>query len=271
MIRNVMAVAASLVSFALASAGPAIAAPPARALDAGSRDAGPLATPDTVSSALRANVMIETTLADGRRSVGAGVIVRLDDGIAYVATGRHVVDLGFRGRTSPAPSGSNDVTVVGVDGTRAVANVEWLAPHGIDLAIVSAPLTSGALRAARWDRAAVPRDGDAVFAVGNPHGSGWKHTSGSLTQVRNQERDGHPFQILQAKLALAPGYSGGGLYDAEGRLIGINSLGGVAVGDPRIAGGIGFSVSMPTLLELAPQRFALSARPDRGPRGVRAF
>lgn len=258
MIRNRMAVAASVVSLALASAGPAIAAPPAHALDAGSRDAGSLATAETVSSALRANVMIETTLADGRRSVGAGVIVRLDDGIAYIATGRHVVDLDFR---APASSRSNDVTVVGGDGARAVANVEWLAPHGIDLAIVSAPLTSGAARAARWDRDAVPRAGDAVFAIGNPGGSGWKHTSGSLTQVRAQERDGHPFQILQVEGALAPGYSGGGLYDAEGRLIGINSLGGVpAVGDPRFPGGIGFSVSMPTLLDLAPARFALQER-----------
>ena len=63
--------------------------------------------------------------------------------------------------------------------------------------------------------------------------------------------------MLQAKVAVAPGYSGSGLYDGEGRLIGINTMSGVRAGDPRFPDGIGLSITIPTLLELAPGRFSL--------------
>ena len=246
------AVATLLLSLAVAGAMAEVPVSPAV-----KGDAEPLAAPEPVARALQANVMIETALADGRRSVASGVILQLRDGEAYIATGRHVVDPSLRGAGAPAASAVNDLTVAGVDGVRVSAKVEWLAPHGIDLAIVSAPLPSNAVRAARWDRTAVPRPGEAVFAVGNPDGAGWRHTSGSLTQIRDLERGGQAFQMLQSQVALGPGYSGGGLYDAEGRLIGINSLGGLPAGDSRFPGGIGLSVTFPTLLELAPARLTL--------------
>lgn len=247
-IGTVAAVLSSLVSASAAADVPPLA---------GADDASLLAAPEAVARALRSNVMIDVRLAGGRRSIASGVVLVLRDGVAYIATGRHVVDIGFVGRPGPEASTPDDLTVVGEDGVRAPAKIEWLAPHGIDLAIVSASLSHRAVRAARWDRTAPPRAGDSVFAVGNPGGAGWRHTSGSIMQVRDQEKDGHAFQMLQAKIALAPGYSGGGLYDAAGFLIGINSLGGVPVGDHRVSGGIGLATALPTLLDLAPARLAL--------------
>lgn len=242
------AVAAAL--FSLASGSAAADVPSPACVD----DTTLRAAPEAVALALRANVMIDGGLADGRRSVASGVILALRDCVAYIATGRHVVDIGFVGRPGPAASTPSELTVVGVDGVRASAKIEWLAPHGIDLAIVSASLSSSAVRAAPWDRTAVPRSGDEVFAVGNPGGSGWRRTDGSLMQVRDQEKDGHAYQMLQAKIALPRGYSGGGLYDAAGFLIGINAMGGGPVG---ASGGIGLATALPTLLDLAPARLAL--------------
>jgi serine protease Do len=112
------------------------------------------------------------------------------------------------------------------------------------------------VREAHWDRAVVPHIGDPVFAVGNPHGLGWTHTAGDISQVRRRTQDGYQFRVLQTTAAINPGSSGGGLYDAEGRLIGINTL----TGDKRFAEGLGFSIALPTLLDLVPDAFGL---PDR--------
>jgi hypothetical protein len=144
-------VAAAL--FSLASASAATDGPSPAGVD----DATLRAAPEAVARALRANVMIDLRLDDGRRSVASGVILALRDGVAYIATGRHVVDIGFVGRPGPATSTRSELGVVGVDGVRAPAKIEWLAPHGVDLAIVSASLSSSAVRAARWDRTAAPR------------------------------------------------------------------------------------------------------------------
>ena len=67
------------------------------------------------------------------------------------------------------------------------------------------------------------------------------------------------FRLLQTTAAINPGNSGGGLYDADGRLIGINTM----TSDKRFAEGLGFSISLPTLLELVPERLDL---PGRNPR-----
>jgi hypothetical protein len=183
--------------------------------------------------------------------------------------------------------------------------VEWIAPHEIDLAIVSAPLQGMELRSACRVHDIATKTGAAVFAVGNPASAGkaimagnanshgnaissgnaisaanadstdnadsagdantaanansakWTHTTGTLMQVREQRKDGYDFQVLQSQLALGPGYSGGGLYDESGRLLGIHSMASVPIGDPRVAGGIGLSTSLTTLVALAPERFGL--------------
>jgi serine protease Do len=61
--------------------------------------------------------------------------------------------------------------------------------------------------------------------------------------------------------AINPGNSGGGLYDADGRLIGINTL----TSDKRFAEGLGFAISLPTLLELAPAQLQLPDKNTEAP------
>ncbi|MEO8601407.1 MAG: serine protease [bacterium] len=212
-------------------------------------------------------MLIESEVRSGRRTVAAGVILQIRGGVAYIATARHVVDGAFNGglAAEPEPSALKGFSVLTIDQVRAAATVEWVAPHGIDLAILSAPLSSRQVQAAHWNRGALPQVGSALFTIGNPGGAGWTQASGTLAQIRDQEQQHDAFQMLQTNMALQPGHSGGGLYDAAGQLIGINAMTGLGR-DPRFPGGLGLSTALASLLDLAPQRFALPAtNPNRGP------
>ncbi len=215
--------------------------------------------PARISRAMRANVIIQSAAGLGRGAIGSGVVLRVRDGLAHIVTNRHTVDLSYTGsaRSGPHDPGSlASVQVITVGQMPVAATVEWVAPHGVDLAIISAPVLMDDVQEAHWDRDATPHIGDEVFAVGNPHGLGWTHSAGDISQIRRQAHGDYSFRVLQTTAAINPGNSGGGLYDAEGRLIGINTM----TGDKRFAEGLGFSIALPTLLELAPERFDLPRR-----------
>ncbi len=214
--------------------------------------------PERLARAMRANVVIESAAGLGRSAMGSGVIVSVHDGVAHIVTNRHTVDLSYTGSARPAPTdlgALKGIHVTTVGQMQVPAKVEWIAPHGVDLAIISAPVTDD-VREAHWDRDATPHIGDEVFAVGNPHGLGWTHSAGDISQIRRQQHGDYNFRMLQTTAAINPGNSGGGLYDAEGRLIGINTM----TGDKRFAEGLGFSIALPTLLELVPDRLDLPGK-----------
>jgi S1-C subfamily serine protease len=215
--------------------------------------------PAKFSRAMRANVVIESVAGLGRGAIGSGVVLKVDQGVAHIVTNRHTVDMNYTTSTRTAPADLAELARVRVTavGQRPVpASVEWVAPHGVDLAIISAPIQAADVEAAHWNLDAQPHIGDEVFAVGNPHGLGWTHSAGDISQIRRRSQGDYSFRILQTTAAINPGNSGGGLYDSEGRLIGINTL----TGDKRFAEGLGFSISLSTLLELLPDRFGLSQK-----------
>jgi S1-C subfamily serine protease len=70
------------------------------------------------------------------------------------------------------------------------------------------------------------RVGAPVFAIGNPLGLAWSYTAGTLSAVRRwTTAEGQPVRILQTDASIAPGSSGGGIFDGEGRLLGVVSFG----------------------------------------------
>lgn len=223
---------------------------------------GQTAVIDSVDRAQRANVMIEATVGADRRIVASGVILEMHDGVAHIVTARHVLDRNFAGAAQAEPRALDSLqgfSVLTFDGVEAAATVYWLAPHGIDLAILAASLSSTKAEPAHWDSFVTPRVGAAVFSVGNPGGVGWVRTAGTLAQIRDYQRDGYAFRMLQTNLQLEPGDSGGGLYDGDGRLIGINSM-AVIGADPRFPGGLGLSTALSPLRDLAPPQLGLFAR-----------
>lgn len=92
-------------------------------------------------------------------------------------------------------------------------------PH--DLALLASPSLAGPSLELR--DAESLRPGELLFAHGHPLGVRDALALGVLHDVARDRRTGAPRWIV-ADVRLAPGNSGGPLVDAEGRLVGINSM-----------------------------------------------
>ncbi|HEX4684780.1 MAG TPA: serine protease [Gemmatimonadaceae bacterium] len=99
-----------------------------------------------------------------------------------------------------------------------------------DLAAISVPGLSGPPLKLRDPRAL--RVGELLFAYGHPLGVHDALAMGVLHTVARHRRSGEP-RFIVSDIRLAPGNSGGPLVDAEGRLVGINSM---------IANGLGVAI-----------------------------
>ena len=216
--------------------------------------------PGPISRAMKSNVLIQTpgdlTRLRGA-GMGSGVIVRIKDGIAWIVTNRHVVDATFSEertpKADPPPVPSVRLSVKAIGQPLVPGQLVWIAPHGIDLALITMPVSSREIMSAVWDATPKMTVGDSVFAVGNPHGLGWTHTQGGLSQLRLQSKGTREIRIIQTSAAINSGNSGGGLYDMQGHLLGINTW----TKDKRQAEGLSFSIAFHTLLPLLPANFQL--------------
>lgn len=108
---------------------------------------------------------------------------------------------------------------VDADGKWREAQALAYHPHH-DLALIAAPSVSGPLLELRDPESLRP--GELVFAHGHPLGIRDALAMGVLHTVA-RDRAKSPRWIV-ADVRLAPGNSGGPLVDAEGRLVGINSM-----------------------------------------------
>ena len=72
--------------------------------------------------------------------------------------------------------------------------------------------------------------GDDVYAIGHPIGLPWTFTKGSVSQIRENHKwkykDGseHLATLIQTQTPISPGNSGGPLFSAKGKLVGVNTL-----------------------------------------------
>jgi hypothetical protein len=200
----------------------------------------------TLKRAMQANVLIETHGGGllGGVALGSGVIMQAAGGEALILTNRHVVDPNF---AADRPDGLS-VTVKLIDESVVPGQVIWMAPDGIDLALVRIADRGRQAQTARWQFGRRLRVGEPVFAIGNPHDLGWTHTQGTISQLRLQEAGGRQLRIIQTQTAINPGNSGGGLYDREGYLIGINTW----TEDKRVSEGLNFAIALDVLTTLAP-------------------
>lgn len=107
-----------------------------------------------------------------------------------------------------------------------IAGGKWREAHALayhphhDLALLAAPSVTGPLLELRDPESL--RTGELVFAHGHPLGVKDALAMGVLHAV-TRDKAGSPRWIV-ADVRLAPGNSGGPLVDAEGRLVGINSM-----------------------------------------------
>ncbi|HEV3120148.1 MAG TPA: trypsin-like peptidase domain-containing protein [Gemmataceae bacterium] len=216
--------------------------------------------PAPIGRAMRANVVIETRPGPLERAtgLGSGIILKIAGTEATILTNRHVVDPGFARDPQALPDGGAARTLLDVklvDETVLPGRITWIAPGSVDLALVRIDGATPAARATLWKIGRRARVGDPVFAIGNPHGLGWTHTRGAISQFRFQQVGGKQIRIIQTETALNPGNSGGGLYDQEGYLMGINTW----APDKREADGLNFAIALDALADLAPPGLDLQA------------
>jgi len=205
-----------------------------------------------IRNALEANVFLLVqengwpAFLNSEQFTGSGIIIGKSGSDRLILTSRHVVDssfvLGFSRSHIPPAS----VTVFFHDGRTDKARVCWLAPDGIDLALVgTGPDPLGIQVVTRYP----PRDpeiGDRTFVVGNPHDLRWTYTEGVVSAIRAFGRKPDRLKIIQTQAPINRGSSGGGLYQSDGTLIGIVSW----TEDKSQAEGIGFAIAYENFLRL---------------------
>jgi len=168
-----------------------------------------------VVKAVQDSVVAIKVTTSGGTAQGSGVVI---DDAGHIVTNNHVVS-GAQGKVSVTLSDGRilEATVVGTDPTTDLAVIK----------LDDAP--SDLVPAAIGDSSSVVV-GEAVMAVGNPLGLANTVTTGIVSAVdrpvSTQGEDGGEGTVtnaIQVDAAVNPGNSGGPLFDAQGRVIGINS------------------------------------------------
>jgi len=193
-----------------------------------------------VSESIRSSVVgvrpIGGFLSTG--GVASGVIYRKDADMFYLVTNDHVVEGATRVEIVYEINGllftipSRDVTVLGTDPTTDLAVIRFRS----DVNFKVAPFADSY----------ETKVGEFVFAIGNPLGFNYYGTqtigvvSGLARFVPNSEFE-VPF--IQHDAAISPGNSGGGLFNINGELVGINNMKIVN----NVASGIGFAIPSNTV------------------------
>ncbi|MBV1906753.1 MAG: trypsin-like peptidase domain-containing protein [Pseudomonadales bacterium] len=168
-----------------------------------------------------------------QNSLGSGVVVSKN---GYILTNNHVIKGASEIQVDfPNSTTSYTATVIGAD-------IET------DLAVIK--VHSDALTAIKIGSSEQARVGDPVLAIGNPFGIGQTVSMGIISaKGRTGVTNSLYTDFLQTDAAINPGNSGGALIDAQGRLLGINSL----IYSRTGIQGISFAIPVEIALEIVRQ------------------
>ena len=157
------------------------------------------------------------------RGSGSGVIF---DASGHIITNYHVV------------AEAQEIVVSLSDGRTVPGRVQGIDP-ATDLAVVK--IETGGIQPARFGDSDSLQVGEPAIAVGNPLGLELKGsvTAGVISALnRTLDIGERRFRLIQTDAAINPGNSGGALANADGEVVGINSI-KIAVGGVE---GIGFAI-----------------------------
>jgi Do/DeqQ family serine protease len=140
-------------------------------------------------------------------SLGSGVVVSRE---GFILTNDHVVE------------GVSDIQVTLNDGRTVPGKIVGSDPE-TDLAVVR--VAAPGLSPITFGQSDQLRVGDVVLAIGDPFSVGQTVTMGIVSAVGREISGANPFgSFIQTDAAINPGNSGGALVDANGNLVGINTL-----------------------------------------------
>jgi serine protease Do len=180
-----------------------------------------------------------------RRGSGSGFLIQG----GYIVTNNHVVDDASR------------MTVVFNDGRELQATLVGTDPK-TDLAVIKVE-GANLPPAVAWGDSTKARPGDNVFAIGSPFGLGNTVTAG-IVSARGRSLGQSYDDYIQVDAPINQGNSGGPLFDATGRVIGVNS----AIYSPS-GGNVGIGFSIPSdLAQNIVQQIISHGTVERGWLGV---
>ena len=151
-------------------------------------------------------------------SCGSGIIIGKNDTELLIVTNNHVVEGAQTLTVSFADDSAVEASIKGTDASK-------------DLAVVAVPLES--IEDSTMNSIAVITLGDSnslqvgepVIAIGNALGYGQSVTTGVVSALnRDLEMEGFDSKLIQTDAAINPGNSGGALLNANGELVGINTV-----------------------------------------------
>ncbi len=159
------------------------------------------------------------------RGLGSGVIV---SPAGYILTNNHVVEKATTLKVQLSDGRDFTAKTVGTD------------PQ-TDLAVIK--IAANDLPTLPFANSDASRVGDLCFAIGNPFGQDHTVTMGIVSaKGRKLEGQTHIQDFIQTDAAINPGNSGGALINAEGHLIGINTM--ILTGGNTFGGGEGGNIGI---------------------------
>ncbi len=165
-----------------------------------------------------------------QRSLGSGFIISND---GFILTNNHVV------------AGADEIKVKLSDGREFKAEVKGT-DEKLDLAVLKIDVKGGLPVAQLGDSDNI-QVGEWVMAIGNPFGLNQTVTAGIVSATGRVIGSGPYDDFIQTDASINPGNSGGPLFNAHGKVIGINTA--------IVAGGqgIGFAIPINMAKSVLPQ------------------
>ena len=153
---------------------------------------------------------------------GSGFFI---DGAGHVVTNNHVVEDATDIKIRLADGKEIKATLVGADPLTDLAVLKVEPPKGQAFVQFAEDVNL--------------RVGDWVIAVGNPFGLGGSVTSGIVSAIGGESREGQFLDFIQIDAPINRGNSGGPTFDLKGRVVGVNT----AIFSPNGGNvGIGFAI-----------------------------
>jgi serine protease Do len=189
---------------------------------------------DVKDSVVSINVIAQMRSFFGMQSgqgAGSGFIFSIDDKNVYVATNFHVIENAESITISLNDKDEVKARVIGYD---QASDLAVLAVSKDEMDAMGIPYKAAVIGDS--DKALM---GDPVIAMGNAMGEGQTATQGMISASdKTITVDGRTLNVLQTDAAINQGNSGGPLFNADGEVIGINTVKIISTG----VEGMGYSI-----------------------------
>lgn len=171
---------------------------------------------------------------------GTGVVFNISSDAVLIVTNNHVIENATSLTVAFDKEHTAEAEVVGTDPDADIAVIK------VDRKDLAASVLANLPTVVFGDSDKL-RVGEMAIAIGNPLGYDDTVTVGVVSGIdRSLRLSGRNFNLIQTDAAINPGNSGGALFNAQGEVIGINT---VKIADQEVEG-IGFAIPINTVKPL---------------------